>query len=150
MECSYITWFHIFLSEYHDSKEIKGKLAEKLFLSEYNMPDIFATMQHSFILNDGRLTILGNKLKQKSSLLLASLSDTIVENMESPAKILTADEEMVSILYTNRLIVYNHHKKKLVKTIDLSDWEPHQVLPDEDMLWLISKKGGLLYGLSIE
>lgn len=134
----------------HDGKPINEKLAEKLFLNEYSEPAIFTTLEHTFILNDGHLTILGDKLKHKAPMLLASLSDTIEENMEGLVKILKAGKETVSILYSNQLIVYNHRNKKLVKTIDLSAWEPHQALPDGDRLWLISKKDGLLYGLLIE
>jgi outer membrane protein assembly factor BamB len=138
-----------FIALTHDGMEIKGKLAEDLALNADNIPAITSTAKNSFILNDGRLIILGNKLKKKSSLLLASLSDELEETSNAPAKILRADEEKITMLYSNHFIIYHHRDKKLLKLVDLSQWEPHQAILDEDKLWLISRKDGLLYGLVI-
>lgn len=138
-----------FIALTHDGKEIKGKLANELFLNSYSVPAITTTAKHSFILNDGHLFILGNKLKRKSSLPLNSLSDELEENSGSPAKILNADDEKITMLYSHHFIIYHHRDKKLLKLIDLAQWEPHQAILDEGKLWLISKKDGILYGLTI-
>jgi hypothetical protein len=139
-----------FIALLHDGKELKGKLAEELFLDNNSMPAITTSAKHSFIMNDGHLFILGNKLKTKSSLPLTSLSDELEENSDAPAKILHADDEKITILYSHHLIVFHHRDKKLLKLIDLAQWEPHQAMLDKDKLWLISKKDGLLYGLTID
>jgi outer membrane protein assembly factor BamB len=138
-----------FIALTHDGKEIKGKLAEELSLDIYSVPAIATTAKHSFLLNDGLLFILGNKLKKKSSLLLTSLSDDLEENSNAPAKILSADDEKITMLYSHHFIIYHHRDKKLLKLIDLAQWEPHQVMLNEDKLWLISRKDGLLYGITI-
>ena len=138
-----------FIALIHDGKEIKGKFAEELSLNIYSVPVIATTAKHSSILNDGHLFILGNKLKKKSSLPLTSLSDELEENSDAPAKILNVDDEKITILYSHHFIIYHHRDKKLLKLIDLAQWEPHQAMLDEDKLWLISKKDGLLYGLTI-
>lgn len=134
----------------HDGKEIKGKLAEELGLNADNIPTIISTTKHSFVLNEGQLVILGNKLKKKAVLPLASLSDSLEEDNDFPAKILHANDETVAILYDNHLVIYDHNDKKLLKLVDLSQWEPHQAIFDESKLWLISRKDGLLYGLNID
>ena len=64
-------------------------------------------------------------------------------------KSLNADDEKITMLYSHHFIIYHHRDKKLLKLIDLAQWEPHQAILDEGKLWLISKKDGLLYGLTI-
>jgi hypothetical protein len=134
----------------HDQKEIKGRMAEQFFLDANTNPGFATTAKFSFILNEGHLFIVGNKLKLKTSLQLASLSEEVEENPDAPSRILHADDVRVTMLYSNHIITYDHRDKKLLKDIDLSDREPHEVILENDKLWVISKKDGLLYGLNID
>lgn len=133
----------------HDGKEIKGKLAQTLLPDGYFNNEIFYTAQNSFVLHEGTLTVLGNKLKKKLSVDLNTINDSIQEQEEGLAKILAADDQTVSLVYNNQFIIYDFKKKKSVKTVDLNNWGPHQVILDENRLWLISKKDGRLYGLNL-
>ena len=65
------------------------------------------------------------------------------------AKILKADDANVWVLYNNKLLVLQYKKQKLLQTIDLQSWLPHQAVLDGNRLWLISKNDGLLYGLTL-
>jgi hypothetical protein len=132
----------------HDRKEIKGKIAEKIFGKDFSAePEIFTTDKNTFILHDGILSILGNKLKLKQSIPIP-LDDSIIGDIYSPEFLVKADAETVSLVHSNHLIIYDHHHKTVRQLIDLSAWAPHRVLIDEDKLWLISSKDGLLYGLT--
>jgi hypothetical protein len=133
----------------HDGKEIRGKLAEDVVTQSGDAPDIVSAYQQSFIFSNGLLKIVGNNLKLKSSLHLLSLAPAIDEDDRTLAKIIKAEKENLWIVYSNHLFIYNYQKKKLVKTIDLNAWQPHQVIADDSRLWVISKKDGLLYGLDL-
>ena len=133
----------------HDGKKISGKLAAKLFPDDYGKVEIQAANQHTFIFYNGVLTVLGNKLKQKFSEPIYKLSEEIGMDDYTPSRIVKADNSFVWLVYNNKLISFNYKKKSLERVINLEEWEPHQLLMDENRLWVISKKDGLLYGLSI-
>ena len=51
--------------------------------------------------------------------------------------------------YENNLVEYDFKNKKSLKTIDFSKWNPHQVVLDDDTLWLISGANGQLVGVAL-
>lgn len=135
----------------HDRKEIKGKLAEKIFGKGffYEEPQIMTTQKNTFILHDSKIHILGDRLKLKQSITVP-LDDSITAAVYSPAFLVKADATAVSLVHSHHFIVYDYHSKKVKQLIDLSAWEPHRVLIDDNKLWLISARDGLVYGLSLE
>ncbi len=139
---------NIFKALSHDGLEIKGKLAEGIFGEEsFGTPPILTTDKLSFILYDDKLTILSGKLKIKQAVEISSLAPELGENYDT--RLIKADNETVWMLYSGHLLQYNHKTKKLVRLTSLAAWEPKQVLVDEENVWLISGKDGLLYGLSL-
>ncbi len=133
----------------HDGKKINGRLAEDLATDNINGPEMLTIKSNSFVLTEGRLTVLGNKLRKQQSITLTDLSDSIEEDSDAFAKILKADDANVWVLYSNKLLVIQYKKQKLLQTIDLQKWMPHQAVLDGNRLWLISKNDGLLYGLTL-
>jgi outer membrane protein assembly factor BamB len=133
----------------HDNKRIDGHLAVKLYADSDNQRDVFTTAKNTFILAGGQLSILGNRLKKLSTETVYSLAGEIEMDEYSTTKILAADAATVWMLYNNKLIAYNYKKHSMVKMTDLEKWDPHQALLDGNRLWLISKKDGLLYGLTL-
>lgn len=134
----------------HDRKEIKGKLAAEVLDNDYmTTPNVLTSAKYTFCLAKGRLTILGDKLKRKASVQLSSLSANIADDSygDGLVALLKADSEKLWLICNDQFIIYNYKSKKPEQVIDLASWQPHQVLPDDDKLWLISKKDGLLYGL---
>jgi hypothetical protein len=131
----------------HDGRQIKGKLAEEAFGDNFEIPKILTSEKYTYIFNDDKLTILSGKLKVKQQLRVSSLSDSLVEY--SNAKLLKADNENIWMLYGNYLLQYDHKAKKLVRLTDFTAWQPHRVVLDEENIWLVSGKDGLLYGLSL-
>jgi hypothetical protein len=132
----------------HDGLEINGQLAEDILGDIfYGMPPMLTTEKFTYILYDDKLTILSGKLKIKQQVEIFSLADSLVER--SNAKLLKADNEHVWIWYGNYLLQYDHKIKKLVRLTDLGAWQPEKVVLDEENIWLVSGKDGLLYGLSL-
>ena len=136
-----------FMALTHDQKEIKGKLKKKIEDVEYNQPIFYHAPNHTLVLNNGKLFVIGDKLKLKSQISLNMFSDSLQEF--NGGKILKVNKELVWLMYNEHLLVFNYIKKKMVRMLDLKTWAPHNPVIDEDRLWLISSNDGLLYGLSI-
>ena len=136
----------IFTALSHDGKEINGKLSGDIFGKDFtDGPEIITTDKFTFVLNEDKLSILSKKLKIKYQVDLSSLAEELADNRSN--KLLKADDEHVWILCDDKLIQYDHKIKKLVRLTSLTTWQPHSVLLDEENIWLISGKDGLLYGL---
>jgi outer membrane protein assembly factor BamB len=135
-----------FVTLTHDQKEIPEEFLQKVFSTEYL--SFYTTTQYTFIAGEGKLLILGDKLKKRTIIQFSALSGSPEIYDDAPATILQADDKTVWVLTAGRLIGYDYKNKKPVKTTDLSRWQPHQVLIDGEKLWLISEKDGLLYGLT--
>jgi hypothetical protein len=136
----------------HDGYELHEKFLEKLFANNnaITTENVFRGQRNSFILHEEKLVILGNKRKMLAKIeLRALLADTIEIDYDSPTQILGSSETAVNFLYNNRLFSYDHLKNKIEHMADLSGWRPSQALLDGKRLWLISKKDGRLYGLSL-
>ena len=132
----------------HDGLEIKGKLSDDIFGTDFfDLPEMITTSNFTFILNGDRLSIISKKLKIKQQMEVSSLADDLIDNYNT--KLLKADNENIWILYSDHLLQYNHKTKRLVRSTDLGTWQPNTVLLDEENVWLISGKDGLLYGLSL-
>ena len=137
-----------FIGLSHDGLEIKGKLAENILENDiFGRPPMLNTEKYTYVYYDDKLTVLSGKLKIKQQVEVSALADSLVEN--SDTKLLKADNENIWILYSDHLLQYNHKTKKLVRSTNLNAWQPNSVLLDEENIWLVSGKDGLLYGLSL-
>jgi hypothetical protein len=134
----------------HDGLEIKGAMSEKLMGGNDNDENsILLSKKYTYIVQDEELNIVGNKLKLGKPVYLYDLFDSLPESA-GKANLLKADDENIWLFYLNHLIQYNHKTKKVLQRTDLTKWEPHKILLDDKNIWLISRKDGLLYGLSME
>jgi hypothetical protein len=135
----------------HDGLELDEKFSEKLFRdNEAINPATMLTGNHnSFILSGDELVILGNKRKLQERINLSSLiKDTTEAGRTGLIQLIAAKPETIAFVYHDMLVTYDHAKRRVRQMIDLSAWQPSQVLPDENKVWLISQKDGLLYGLT--
>jgi hypothetical protein len=132
----------------HDGLEIKGKRSEEIFGTDFfDLPEIITTDNFTVILNGDKLSIISKKLKIKQQLEISALVEDLADNYNT--KLLKADDEFIWLLYSDHLLQYSHKTKKLIRSTDLTNWQPNSVLPDEENIWLISGKDGLLYGLAL-
>jgi len=132
----------------HDGLEIKGKLSDDIFGTDFfDLPEIITTDNFTVILNGDKLSILSKKLKIKQQVEVSSLTEELTDNYNT--KLLKADDEHIWLLYSSHLLQYNHKTKKVTRSTDLTAWQPDSVLLDEENIWMVSGKDGLLYGLSL-
>ena len=137
-----------FMALSHDGREIKGKLAKDIFGEDViESPDVITTNNLTVILSGDKLSILSGKLKKKWQVAITSLSGDLVDNGQS--KLIKAGNESAWLLYGDHLLQYNYKTNSLARIINLAYWQPQQVLLDEENIWLVSLKDGLLYGLSL-
>ena len=139
----------IFQALTHDNKEIKEMFGESFDGGSFRTPAVMFFDDQTFAFHDAVLTIFGNKLKKKQSTDLKK--DMGLEELAyyPTQQILKVDTRNAWLLYVDKIYVYDYKKKKLINTIDLSKWAPHQVEMVDDKIWLISEEDGKLYGLDI-
>jgi hypothetical protein len=102
------------------------------------------------ILSNRSLFVLGDKRKMKAKIDLNSLSDSIEFSNSSAEKILRVTTTTVWMFFGGYMLTYDYQRNKLIQAVDLRMWEPHQLILEGSRLWLISRKDGLLYGLTTE
>jgi hypothetical protein len=81
--------------------------------------------------------------------LVTLIPDSSIGRDPAGNKLLSVNDKTVTLLFNEMLLVYDHQQYKLQSSWDLSDWQPFGVKPDGKIIWLVSKKDGLLYGLSM-
>lgn len=133
----------------HDGSEIIDFMGESAFYDHYGVPSLSSVGETTFAFHKGELNVYGNRLRKKAAILLEKLVDQVDWDDNSLQRIVKLEGDRIWIVYSNRLFILDHRKKKLVRMVDLTQWEPHQVQEDNGNLWLISKLDGRLYGLSI-
>jgi len=128
----------------HDEREISGYLGEAFSGFSFRIPAVAHHRGQTFIFHDGQLTLFGNKLKKQFSIQLEK--STGYDNTY-PQQILTVHGNAVWILYSKQLFEFDYVKKKLLRTIDLSVYQPHQVRMEEKRIYVLSGKDGRIWAL---
>jgi hypothetical protein len=137
-----------FLALTHDGKKITAPWAKELGLSEYDRPQVGYTPRATLLLGEGTLHTIGKGLKRKASTPLHTLlPEDVEEDALSAQHLLKTEGDSVWLLYNHRLMVYDFRHKRLLRCVDLSAWQPHSPLLDEDRLWFVAQKDGRLYGV---
>jgi hypothetical protein len=132
----------------HDGKEVTDKLLEEYFGYEgYGLEKYFTTT-NTFIMGSEALVILGKKLKVRNSITLYYEENEM--QFSNYYKILQADDKNVWCLSNNMVLVYALSGKEPVKKYNLAKWSPYRAVMDGNILWLVSRNDGQLYGLALE
>lgn len=133
----------------HDNKEIDESFLSKN-LGDY---EVFKTKFHdnkTFFLGNETLLILG---KNKKILHKVNLNDSIGTSEDyynEFNEILKITNNSIWLFKDNRIVEYDYQKKLVNQEFDLSEWNPHSLLLENDLVYLISKKDGQLYGLKLD
>ncbi|MET0464218.1 MAG: hypothetical protein ABW007_13730, partial [Chitinophagaceae bacterium] len=107
----------------HDGLAIKGKNADDWM---ENDAVIVCSKSRTFILQNDKLIILGNKRRLKATIDLYSLFENNNFDEYANKAIIETNDEKIWLLLNNHVILYNHKNKKSEKQLDLTNWEPHQ------------------------
>lgn len=94
--------------------------------------------------------ILGNN---KKVMLNADLSSVWYNDSEERGilkNILQVDAQTLWFIDQNQLVHYDFKKERILRTVNLDAWRPHQLILDHRTIWLISKNDGQLYALDFE
>lgn len=133
-----------------EAKAMDKKVARKIRAGEHDNPYIVHGSQQTFVINNSIFYVLDKKQKQLCAVHLDSL---LIQDDErggsGDAAVLQHSNDSVWVLFREQLLVYNWKQKRSIKTIDLQKWSPHQVALQEKKLWLISRKDGRLYGITL-
>jgi len=102
------------------------------------------------ILQGNKLKIINEKNKVKKEIVIDKIITLLETGDNDYSEILKVEENTVWFVYENILVVYDFKKNKTLKAYDLSTWNPHKVILDENKVWLISKINGELVAVELE
>lgn len=133
----------------HDDKEISREFLKKNKFadSEYQ---IKMSDNHTFLLSENQLLIVGKNRKKVLQLDLEAEFPTDNFSYDAYLTIIETQPESVWLCFQNYLIHYDFKNKKFLRKVDLTQWNPHQLVMDKRTIWLISKNDGQLYALDFE
>ncbi|WDO12245.1 PQQ-binding-like beta-propeller repeat protein [Flavobacterium sp. WW92] len=150
---AYIDTVEVFVKEYkfltHDGKEITPDFLRKNKIDPLEH-QVKRTQSHTFILSEKQLLVLGTNKRKAGSLALETIVEEPYFDPDDAGAILTTNAESVWLYCQKQLIHYDFKNSKLLRKLDLTSWNPHQVRVDGRTIWLISKNDGQLYGLDFE
>ncbi|MCI9843365.1 hypothetical protein [Flavobacterium pectinovorum] len=150
---TYLDTVQVFIKNYkfltHDSKEITSDFLKKNKLSNSDF-QTKTNENNTFVLTENQLLILGNNKKKVLQLDLEKEFPTDDFYQDAYCDILAFDSESVWFNYQNHLLHYDFRNKKLLRKVDLTKWNPYQIVLEGRTIWLISKTDGQLYGLDFE
>lgn len=133
----------------HDGKEIPREFLKKNKISDSEY-QIKKSDKHTFLLSENQLLILGDNRKKILQLDMEVEFPTDNFAYDSYSTVIKTQPESVWFCYQNYLLHYNFKNKKLLRKVDLTKWNPYQIILENRTIWLISKNDGQLYGLDFE
>ena len=133
----------------HDDRGISKYFLEEYF-GDYENIKRSSHNNYTFLLGYSKLMILGNKLKIQKEIDIDQIITLPETGNNDMREILKVDDSTVWFFYKNLIVVYDYKKGKTIKTVDLTLWRPHQVILENNKLWLISRNDGELVGLELE
>lgn len=132
----------------HDNKEIDAAFLTKNSVDNEAF-DHKIHLNKTFILGSETLLILGNN---KKILQKVNLNDIIVplKTVSNDYKaILKTENNSIWFFINNKIIDYDFKIKKVNHEYDVSKWNVHQCILEDNILWLISRNDGQLYILNL-
>ena len=138
---------YLYLS--HDGKGITSTFLQEYFES-YESLKVSSNDHFTFILGGSKLLIVKDNLKIDKEININEIVTLPEKALNGYREFFKTDDNTVRFFYKNLIVVYDYLNYKLIKTIDLSPWKPHQVVLDDTQVWLISKNDGQLIGLELD
>lgn len=133
----------------HNNEGISQYFLQEYF-GDYENLKVSSYNNYTFILGYSKLMILGNKLEIYKEINVDQIITLPKTGNNDLRKILKIDDSSIWFFYKNLIVVYDYKKDKTVKTVDLTQWRAHEVILENNNLWLISRKDGQLVGLELE
>ena len=149
----YLDTTRYFIKEYkfltHDGKEITADFLKKNKLSHSDY-QTKTNDNYTVIVTEKQLLTLTNNRKKVLQLALEKEFPTKNFDQNAFSGIVVLQTESVWLCYQNFLIHYDFTHQKRLRKVDLTQWNPHQLIVENRTIWLLSKNDGQLYGLDFE
>jgi hypothetical protein len=133
----------------HDKTKISESTAKKLLGGEfYGTRQILTSDEFTVVLpeSDNKLLVLGKKGKKIAVVDLDKLKGQ-EELFNELTKLLKIEGSKLWITHNANVFVYDLASKKVLTTLDFSQWKPRTMFMDGSEYWLINGEDGQLYGL---
>jgi hypothetical protein len=133
----------------HDNEGISQTYLQEYF-EDYENLKVSSNTNYTFLLSDSKLMILKDNLEISKEINVDEIVTLPEKAINGYREILKIDDTTIWFFYKNLIVVYDYINYKLINTIDVSSWRPHQVVLEDTQLWLISKNDGQLIGLKFD
>ncbi|WP_073371326.1 outer membrane protein assembly factor BamB family protein [Flavobacterium fluvii] len=129
----------------HNQKEVHGN-----YFDEDEKVKLKYTKDKTIVLGENKMLVINNRNKTEKEIKLDEVLSLPEDQLGIYIEIFKAEENTVWFFYRNNLVNYDFKNDKLLRKVDLSSWNPHQIILENRTIWLISKNDGKLYGLDFE
>lgn len=133
----------------HDNRGISQYFLQEHF-DDYENLKVSSHSNYTFLLGYSKLIILKDNLKIYKEIEVDQIITLTETGNNDLREILKVDNSTVWFFYKNLVVVYDYKKGETIKTFDLSLWRPHQIIYENNNLWLISRNDGEMYGLELK
>lgn len=111
----------------HDNKGISQSFLQEYF-GDYENLKVSSNINYPFLLGNSKLMILKDNLEIGKEINVDEIVTLPEKAINGYREILKIDDATIWFFYKNLVVVYDYKKNKTLKTIDLSQWRPHQVV----------------------
>lgn len=134
----------------HDEKEIDEPFLEN-HLGETENLKFFSNQELTVIMGIENILIIGNNKKIKNKINFLDLIPSLETESNLFKNSIKIEGNDFWFFYENNLVCYDLKTKKTKKIINLSKWNVHQLILENDnsFAWIISKNDGQLYGIQL-
>ena len=133
----------------HDNKGISQAFLLEYF-EDYENLKVSSNNNYTFLLSDSKLMLLKDNLEIGKEINMDEIVTLPEKAINGYREILKIDDTAIWFFLKNLIVVYDYINYKLINTIDVSSWRPHQVVVEDTQVWLISKNDGQLVSLELD
>ena len=126
----------------HNQQEISES-----YFDTYESIKVKYSKDHTIVLSENIMLIINDNSEREIK--LSEILPFFADEISNYSEILKIEKNFVWFVHSNILVLYDFENNKIEKSFDLTKWNVHQAILDEDNLWLISKSDGQIIGLNL-
>lgn len=129
----------------HNQKELSGS-----YFDSDQVLKLKYIKDKTIVLGENKILIINNRNKIEKEIQIEDIIPITENEGSNYSEILKVEDNTIWFFSHNNLAVYDFKISKTLKNYDLTIWNAHQAILENNNLWLISRNDAQLVGLKLE